>query len=70
MGAFGNANFLANPTAYTFVLVCSCLNALTLVFASFKLHRLSPLYTPISPLFLPIAYPRLCLLPPAPVIGL
>ena len=39
VGAFGNANFLANPTAYTFVLVCSCLNALTLVFASFKLHR-------------------------------
>ena len=52
MGAFGNANFLANPTAYTFVLVCSCLNALTLVFASFKLHRYSPYISPISPLYI------------------
>ena len=38
MGAFGDKD-ASNPTAYTFVLVCSLLNALTLVFATFRLHR-------------------------------
>ena len=38
MDAFGDKD-ASNPTAYTFVLVCSILNALTLVFATFRLHR-------------------------------
>ena len=38
MGAFGDKD-ASNPTAYTFVLVCSILNALTLVFGTFRLHR-------------------------------
>ena len=39
MGAFGNADLAANPTVYTFVLVCSFLDMVTLVFANFRLHR-------------------------------
>ena len=39
MSAFGAADLLANPTVYTFVLACSLLDALTLVFATFRLHR-------------------------------
>ena len=39
MGAFGNPDLGANPTVYTFVLVCSFLDMVTLVFANFRLHR-------------------------------
>ena len=39
MGAFGAPDLAANPTVYTFVFSCSFLNALTLLFATFRLHR-------------------------------
>ena len=39
MGAFGAPDLLANPTVYTFILTCSLLNALTLLFGGFRLHR-------------------------------
>jgi len=39
VGAFGAPDLAANPTVYTFVFSCSFLNALTLLFASFRLHR-------------------------------
>ena len=39
VGAFGSPDLAANPTVYTFVFTCSFLNALTLLFASFRLHR-------------------------------
>ena len=39
MGAFGAPDLLANPTVYTFIFTCSLLNALTLLFGGFRLHR-------------------------------
>ena len=39
VGAFGAPDLAANPTVYTFVFSCSFLNALTLLFATFRLHR-------------------------------
>ena len=39
VGAFGAPDLVSNPTVYTFVFTCSVLNALTLLFASFRLHR-------------------------------
>ena len=39
VGSFGAFDLEANPTVYTFVFTCSFLDFVTLVFATFRLHR-------------------------------